>query len=211
MTDLGLTQPSNPDETVGVLVRDGRDLLRVPAARSDSLLTFDITDLNKAERRCDEVASVTRVKAPELLSLFSKANAAASRLVVALTKEHSDAIIQLDRIKAEVLLDRAPQKLREKGLITTKSPAGSEELRQAVVNSDPQYVACLEKVSILDAMKRLIAIKAKLFDNSFTAIKKIMGEDAFGYGGLNGSAGNEGDADVGSRAPDDGFGRPRYR
>jgi hypothetical protein len=195
-------------ERWGIAVVDKRDILRAPMGGSDRSLHFDITDLNRAEVRCDEVKNVTKLKAPELLTLFNKAHATASRIVVALTAEHTQAKSALDRIRAEILLDKAPQILKEKGLATAKSPSGSEELRQAVVDMDPQYIAMNERINILDAMRRLLAIKAKMFDNSFTAIKKILGEDAFSHasGGLDSSAGNEGDGGISN-----GFGSPNYR
>jgi hypothetical protein len=60
------------------------------------------------------------------------------RLANTIELEYQFAVREAEKIRAEVLLDRVPKILAEKGLATAKNPMGSEDLRDAVLAQDTE-------------------------------------------------------------------------
>lgn len=101
--------------------------------------TVDMKNIHKARARIHELAAMTRAKAGEFLAMLIRASREA-RDGRGLVKVHFGAWKKkLRKIRGEVILDRGPEKLKEKGLASTRSPAGSEDLRNALVDTDEKY------------------------------------------------------------------------
>lgn len=190
--------------------------------------TLDLRVVNIAEARIPEVAIVTPEKAPELLAAFNVAYLEASRMAIQLEEELLRAKQTVERVKALIILDRAPKILTERGLSTGKNPAGSADLRQAVIDSDPEYQQAVDIVNAIDCYMALMKNKAKGIEMAYTSVKRILGENAFNYAGklanLNLSAGElADDVEAGqtietrtlptsiSSTTHTGFGKSRYR
>lgn len=163
----------------------------------------DISYLYEIEARIPEVASVTLVKAPELLASLNVAYAKAARDVSLLKMAQDQASKRVSQAKAVVLLDRAPAILREKGLTSAKSPSGSEDLRQAVLDMDADYILACDELSMAKAYGLLIQGKLKAIEMAYTSVKKILGESSsYQLGGMDLNAGSE---------TEDGFKKSRYK
>lgn len=187
-----------------------KSLMTVPRATPGaSPLEFDLTEVNRGLARELEVAAVTAFKAPELLSTFNRAHAQACEIAIQLQREVAAAKSATDRIRAVIILDRAPEVLRTKGLSSTKNPAGSEDLRQAVVDADPEYRTAVDQLDQLKAFYEFVKSKAKSLENSYMSVRRLLGEDLMAGRSPNTSAGNEGDASIGDVVTSDGFGEPR--
>lgn len=144
-----------------------------PRAVSGTLV-FDLEYFAWAESRAIEVATVTPLKAPELLTAFNRAWAECHKHVALLQYEITQAEAEVNRVKAEVLLDRVPAILKEKGLSNPRSPAGSEDMRQAILDSDQDYVDAQRRRDQLKCVKELFVGKLKNFEMCFSSVKKIL-------------------------------------
>lgn len=179
-------------------------------------LSIDMTSILTAEGRIKEVAAVTPTKAPELLSMFNMTYLDCSKYVALLEQEHIMAKRQADKVRSVVVLERAPQILLTRGLSTAKNPAGSEDLRRAVLDGDEEYQIAMQLVSDIHCYLDLLKGKQKGIEMAYTSVKKCLGENAFNFGHRGFSAGNEGNAQAGDTIDGNGktvavgFGKARY-
>lgn len=130
----------------------------------------------RAERRIDEIAITNVHKAPELSSCFLKAFSVLVDHLNVINKELVKAENAVSMAKAVVMLDRAPEILKAKGLVSSKSPSGSEDLRNAVLVLDKDYQFALDVYQELEAYYELIKTKKDTMDKAYMAVRKIMGE-----------------------------------
>lgn len=150
-----------------------RTELTVPIVKTldgEESLTVQLHTTFLAESRAPEVAAVTPTKAPELLVTFNKAYLDLTQIYAQLHLQRSRAEDALGKAKAEVLLDKLPTILKEKNI------SSSADIRQAIVDSDPEYQAAKERLDVIDATMEYIKGKIKFMENSYTAVKKIIGE-----------------------------------
>ncbi len=207
LTSTELTVPSGVDETKDI--------------------TIDLAAILVSEIRQGEVAFVTPMKAPELLAEFSKSWRDLHQVVVQLGHEKLQADKAAARRRAVIVLEIAPAKLK---LLDIRD---SVDTREAVILTDPDFERLQERADKLAAAVEFLKGKLKAFENAFTSVKKVMGEDA--YNMQNHNAGNpNAKGDVTSRSsnaapmraptptqtppirqaaqssPRAGFGRPRY-
>lgn len=154
------------------------NVIRVPRAL-DGLdhLTLDMTDLRQAEGRLGEVAFTNAARAPELLATFNKAWLDASRYLNLLEYEQDIADRRVAEIRAIVIIDKLPALLAEKGLATSRSPLGSEDIRQAFLDRDPDYKRMQELIVVLRSYVSLLATLKKGFENGYNSVKKLLGND----------------------------------
>jgi hypothetical protein len=154
-------------------------ILKVPRAFDGvAPLSLDMTSIHMAATRIGEVAIVNSHKAPELLALFNVAYLDIGRYVCLVEFEYESAISRLGQIKSVILLDRMIDILREKGLSTPKNPMGSEDIRQAVFDSDPEYKRISELIYNLKCYRSMLVEQKKGFEMAFTSVKKIMGDSS---------------------------------
>lgn len=163
---------------------------------SGQTISVDMTQLNNAVQRIVEVQLVTKTKAPELLSTYNVAWRDAAEAMAIGRAAHIQAVRAADRIKAIILLDKAPKILLEKGLATTKSPGGSEHLRQAVLDLDEEYQKAVELADKIECVIELLSGKRKAVEMAFTSVKKILGEGDVGYSDMRYSSGDQVENDI---------------
>lgn len=155
------------------------------------------------------MAFITPGKAPELLSVLTVAFLDATRKVTLLASEVEQARRHTDSVKAIVMLDRAPRVLESKGLITARSPSGSQDQREAVLALDPDYKEACDRLNQIECFHELLKGKCKGIEWAFTAIKRILQEPgAHNYGSPHQKHG----ADIVDQAltkTPSGFGKPK--
>lgn len=149
-------------------------------------LVLDLSEIYVAFGRKDEVAIVNAHKAPELLSLFNVAYLNASRLLNALQYELTLVEHEIRKIKAIILMDKMKDILEKEGLANARNPLGSEDIRQAVYERDPDYDRATRIAENLTCYITQMTDFRKFFQNAFDSVKKIMGSEALGsYGRQN--------------------------
>ena len=174
-------------------------------------IVIDLGRIAVMEARLAEVALVTPIKAPELLSVFTQAWLELQKHAIALETERLAADRAARMRKSLVTLDLAPEVLRNKGLIRAGSPAGSEDLRQAVLDGDEAYQNALSTVYEIGCCIDLLKTKAKAFEMAYNSVKKILDADRYFYAPNQNLSGGTGTADVGEVSPSAaGFGEPRF-
>jgi len=181
---------------------------------NNTKVEFDLTDVSKTEARIVEIAAVTGAKAPELLAAFNRAYLDCSRAMAGLEAEVAGSKRNVMRVKSRLLLDVVPGILAAKGLATAKSPMGSEDLRQAVLDSNDEYLAAQELLSKHECYLELVKGKMKGIEMAFSSVKRIVGEtnynghkNNFSHGEIRHGGGGNGGAPPG--ATRGGFGTAR--
>lgn len=145
-------------------------------------LKLNMENLALIESRKREVAYVNKETAPELMKIFNEGYCEAQRMMVQVSYEYTVALKEANKRKSIVILDKAPTILKEKGLVNARSPGGSEDLRRAVLEADEEYLALQEKATILELAYELLKGKAKGFEQSYLAVKKIYDISYTGLG-----------------------------
>lgn len=174
-------------------------------------LQFEMGEVYKAEGRINEVAFVTSEKAPELLATFNQAFLILTRQITAVDLERQKAVREANKRRSVVILDLAPSILKEKHLVKDSNPAGSADLREAVLDADAEYLGLLDKADQIAAVQELLKGKLKAIEMAYTSVKKILGESAFNYNTHNTSAPNEITGEAGTTSNIHGaFGKTRY-
>lgn len=131
-------------------------------------LQIDLASVLETEARLAEVAFLTPGKAPELLSTFNTAWLTIHNLVSLLTHELGVADREATRRRSTVLLDEAP------GIIQARGLNSSQDVREAIVQSDPEFQQVQERMAQIKAVKEYLVGKGKAFENAFTSIKRLL-------------------------------------
>ncbi len=148
--------------------------VKVPAPKPGGKeITIQLGDIMIAEQRQSEIAFVTPIKAPELLSLFNGAWRDVDKLVKELVEARIRAERELERRRSSLLLYEVEKILKDCGLSSTK------DTRDAAISLDPAYQDLQDRVDQLTAAGEYLKGKLKSFENAFTSVKKIMGEDTY--------------------------------
>ena len=142
---------------------------------------INMSHWGRLEARIQEIAHVTPTKAPEMLATFNRAALDLDQLSGQLELEYQSAMREVDRLKGEILLDRVPRILAEKGLATAKNPMGSEDMRQAVLSQEKDYQAQLERVDQLKALLKMVRGKFDAFERAFRSVRTLVGEQSYNF------------------------------
>lgn len=140
-------------------------------------LVIPMENVYRAEARIRDLAFVNRDTAGELLAEFNEAYSILSRQY---GKVHY-LTSSLDRLrrkrKAVLTLDVIPEKLKEKGLATSRSPIGSEDVREAFYASDEEYDRLSDGLGQAEAVKEMLGLKLRSFYNAIDSIKTVVRSD----------------------------------
>lgn len=148
--------------------------LALPSATEDLPdQVFDLKDILIAEGRQREVAIMTPFKAPELLYTFNKAWLDTDKVVKKIVADIVKAENAVAKRKSHMLIYEVEKFLKAQGVASTK------ETREAVIILDDKYQVLQDRVDQLTAAKEWLKGKMESFENSFTSVKKIMGEDTY--------------------------------
>jgi len=156
---MNLTSIQLPDGTGGI------NVIELPMA-----------EVYRAVSRIDEIAIVNQHKAPELIACFARAFATLTDYIAVASGQVVKAKNALSRRTAIVLLDEVPRVLREKGLLSTRSPSGSEDQRNAVLEMDAEFIVARDRVQQLEAYYELLRGKQKDIEQAYLAVRKIIGD-----------------------------------
>ena len=169
--------------------------LTIPVIGGD--LKLDLTEINKVEARIPEVAFVTPGKAPELLALFNNSVVELIAVITKLELEICRAKREAGKIHSRVVLDEVKDILKAKGLAKDSNPAGSADLREAVLEAHEEYQNSLERVEILEAVSKLIQGKKYSIEMAYSSVKAIFKESGFYYRDPAMSGGDLSDLEIG--------------
>lgn len=140
-------------------------------------ILINIKEILRLESRTDEIQSLTPQKAGELMAVFIRAWRDLHKDVMVLTKERDDAERNCNKVRGRVILDEVPRILKERGLASSRSPSGSEDLREAILSQDESYQEASEKLQYITCVLELLKGKMRSFQMAYEAAKNILKEN----------------------------------
>lgn len=149
------------------------DALVVPKV-GGAPVVFDMRKIHRAEARLCELASITRPKAGELLHTFIDAWGDARDYLATLRGEFGRAKQKLRSVRGAIVLDEAAETLKAKGLASSRSPAGSEDLRDAVVNTSKSYLEATDLLAQIEAAVETMDGKTEKLKMAYFAVNKLI-------------------------------------
>jgi len=178
-------------------------------------MRISLGDILTAEIRQDEVACVTPGKAPELLSTYNRAWRETHQWVSRLESEKNRAEKALRARKGVLILEVIPEKLK------TMDMKSSVDIREAVIDTDVEYGLLTDRADQIKAAIMFLKGKLESFENAFTSVKKLIGENVYAYGAPSMSAGTgtgrvggngsqSGDRPVSASRGGGVFGKPKF-
>lgn len=153
----------------------GADMALVVPLANGRNAVLDMREIYRAEGRLIELRGVTKLKAGELIHTFIEAWSRAAEYVGQLDAELARAKSALNRVRAVVVLDKAPEQLKQRGLSSSRSPGGSEDLRNAVVSCDKDYQAAEEVVIQTTAAIAFMKTKVEKFKMAYFSVDRDAG------------------------------------
>lgn len=141
--------------------------------QGEAPIEIDLREILRVEARQIDVQYVTPGKAPELLTTFNIAWRDLHQAISMLELEKLRAQKSLDKRRATILLDVVPGVLKEKGVASTV------DNRQAVIDLDPEYVECKERVDSIQCAIDFLAGKLKSFERAHQSVSRIMNHDTY--------------------------------
>lgn len=151
--------------------------LNIPETLSLKGASLDLTKVYEAERRIPEIQIVNKETSAGIMAQFMEGYGQASHSHALLTKMLTEAENAAKRRRAIVILDIVPDVLKERGLVTARNPTGSEDLRNAVLETDEDYQKIVDRIAMLQALRALVAGKMKTLEMSYNAVKKVISPD----------------------------------
>ena len=167
-----------------ILTKDKHLAVRVGVDGVSKMRVFDLSDVYEAQDRIEEVAFVTPHKAPELLAYFNKVWLKVDEISNLLEMEMAEAKKNVAVKRSEIILDRCEAIFKEKGL------KASADLRQAVVDADPDYITLVDIQNSLEAAIAFLSGKQKGIEMAYGSVRKILGESTYNMRNGSGNVGN---------------------
>ena len=147
------------------------NVMVVPSFGTSPELRMDMSSNREAEQRFIEAKVVNPSTYSDLEHTFNEAYRDLKRYLSAIGYQIVFAEKALEEAKADILLDKYPQYLEEKGIKKTQDNA---DLRKAFIARDEQYQACLDRVNQLKALENNFDGKIKVLENVCRYMRKKM-------------------------------------
>jgi hypothetical protein len=145
------------------------ELLSLTNKDGKEVLAIDIKTIKVAEARIVELASATPEKAPELLYFFTEAYGKVSDLIAKTELAYNRAKVDVEKIKAEILIDKMPDLIKEKKL--EKSNA---DVRNALFFTQADYLQALDLQNQLEALLVFLKGKSKELSMAYFGVKDAI-------------------------------------
>jgi hypothetical protein len=163
VSDLNDASPS-PAPTV----RDSSALV-IPAFGKSPALSLELTGTREAERRLVEAKTVNPVTYTDLEHCFNESYRELKRHAATVGYQIALANKALEDAKAKVLLETLPEYMKDKA-----KSWDSSDLRKALMMKDPDYVAALDRINMLQAMEAFVDGRIKVMENVCRYMRKQM-------------------------------------
>ena len=154
-------------------------LLVLKGRPNTGVMSIPMSEIRLAEARIEEVATVTGHKAPELMSMFNRVYLKIDEIVRMIELEVIHAKQNQAMVRSQILLDKVEDVFKAKGI------KPSADLRQAVLDADPDYQAASMRTSALEAAREFFKGKQKGIEMAYSSVRKILGESPQSYAHRN--------------------------
>lgn len=139
----------------------------------------EASNMYKALARGVEVGMCTPVKAPELLACFSQAFGEANALLSKLDLQKNLTEEAIRKRRAVLVLDEMADIVAAKGHATAKSPTGTAEIKEAVVDGDEELSKLRQTLIFLKCLESLWSGHRRKFEMDHGAVKRILERGMF--------------------------------
>jgi alanyl-tRNA synthetase len=142
-------------------------------------MVINLAHIIKNEVRQDEVERANKVTGPELLATYNRSWRQLSEILASLTYELLVAKKNLNKRRSVLILETVPTVLKEKKL------SNNDATREAIISLDDDYQKFEDVVDQIKAVIEYLDGKMKSFENAFTSVKKILGDNSPFHGMRN--------------------------
>lgn len=142
--------------------------MQIPAFHDRPVVALSFSNVKEGERRLIEARIVNPSTYSELEFTFNEGYREARANVAVIGYELTQAERIFRKIQSELILDEYPNFLKQKGL------KDNATVRDAFLESQPQYVDAQERINMLKAMEALMDGKIKVFENVCRYMRKQM-------------------------------------
>jgi hypothetical protein len=157
------------------LILSPDEVLRFPAGDGvSSDIVFDLRPVFTAKARLVELQAITRLKAGELVHAFIRAWSDTAKLAKQAERQLTRAKRKLKEVRAVVILDRVPAELVKRGWATSRSPVGSEDIRESIVDNDAEYQKASDRLEQIQAAVAILTIDAETFKMAYFSVNKLV-------------------------------------
>lgn len=146
-------------------------IMELPAFGKSPALSMDMGNIREAETRIIEAKTVSPSSYAELEHSYNEAYRDLKKYLSAIGYQIVFAEKILEEAKSDILLDKYPEFLEQKGIKKTQDNA---DLRKAFMARDPAYQAALERINQLKALESNFDGKIKVFENVCRYMRKKM-------------------------------------
>lgn len=185
------------------MIFTGLELVCPRGRPGDAPLIINLAAILASEARQDEVATVTKFKAPELLAEFNRTWRELHKLSMQMVVERNTADRALRNRRAVLILEIIPAQLVALKL------TNNDAHRASALDNDPEYRGLDDNHRQIEAIIELLKGKMKACENAYSSVKKIMGEDVYNMA-MTHNPNLSGDAGHAQPATNSGWGKARY-
>lgn len=144
----------------------------------------DLTLIHRVESRRQELVTAQGRSLIELANDFDDAYDAAAKLHSRVIYEEEMATIASRKRRAVLLRDELPGRIKERGLATTRSPLGAEDIRETMQYEDDEFVKLEQYRAALTAIKELLFGKMMSMNRLCKRAEQLMGQRSANTSGL---------------------------
>jgi hypothetical protein len=149
----------------------------IEIARADGgLIRIDLLRISRHLKQLERISLVNPHTAPSLLNALNEGWMDVNGLAQQATAELVKMRAQMKLRQAQVLVITTDAVLEKLG-----HSRPSKELRQAVVEIDPEYQRLREKADFIEVARDWLKLQADGLVNGYTAVKKIIGGNQLPY------------------------------
>ncbi len=160
---------------IGLPVKKDRVELTIPAFNSIPEIVLDVTCIKEGENRLVEAKIVNGATYNELEYVFNEGYREAKKHLSVIGYQITRAKKALRDARAEALIDRFGGFLKKQELKDTVSMRVL--MKDAFIQTQPDYVAAQDRIDMLEAMEALIEGKIKVFENVCRYMRKQIDID----------------------------------
>lgn len=124
--------------------------------RDEPTFEVDLTPIHRAESRREELIVAQGRTLLELANAFDDGYDAACKLHSKVIYEEEMATIASRKRRAIIMRDDLPGRIKERGLGSSRSPLGAEDIREAMLYEDEEFTKLEEYRAALGAIKELL-------------------------------------------------------
>lgn len=150
------------------------ELILAPYRRNALALKMDMMPIFQAEQRINEIAFAGKDQAKSLFADFTRAYVYSAKLHAMVKLHVARATNESRKRRAVLILDYIPEQAKAKGLATTRSPTGAEDIREAFLYRDEEFLNIEDARAALEAAEALLLSKLMAFRDAAQGCRAML-------------------------------------